>query len=286
MSENSETAELDTLDKAIQDFAPEVADVYYIREDESEEQQIKTGRLHENRILGIILKFYLEGKKKVTTTEVENEYKKYFKDIARSTISTYLNMLKKESTLYKERDGRVVYYIFFEDPPKEIQAFWFTRLFCIVPAYFVRATLFSKVYIEADEKIKALGETEDLDVLIKNFKFLIGLIILYILKNRSSKCLLCQFGKREIYESMQEGMDMAIKDRSDVLPEELLKFLINYGEIPIFGGINIDEEKFNNEIIDKIMEFSDEYKKDLEFQTMVSSRRTDLRLRQKERKEV
>jgi len=285
LSENSEIAELDTLDKAIQDFAPEVADIYYIREDESEEQQIKTGRLHENRILGIILKFYLEGKKKVTTSEVENEYKKYFKDIARSTISTYLNMLKKESTLYKERDGRIVYYIFFEDPPKEIKPFWFTRLFCIVPAYFVRAILFSKVYLEADEKIKALGKTEDLDILIKNFKFLIGLIILFILKNRSSKCLLCQFGKREIYDNMQEGLDMAIKDRSDVLPEELLKFLITYGEIPIFGGINIDEEKFNNEIINKIMDFAEEYKKDLEFQTMVSSRRTDLRLRQKERKE-
>lgn len=285
MSENSEITELGILDKVIHDFAPEVADVYYIREDESEEQQIKTGRLHENRILGIILKFYLEGKRKVTTSEVESEYKNYFKDIARSTISTYLNMLKKESTLYKERDGRVVYYIFFEDPPTDIKPFWFTRLFCVVPSYFVRAILFSKVYLEAEEKIKGMGETEDREVLIKNFKFLIGLIILFILKNRSSKCLLCQFGKREIYDNMQESMDIAIKDRSDVLPEDLLKFLINYGEIPIFGGINIDEEKIYNEIINKIIEFAEEYKKDLEFQTMVSSRRTDLRLRQKERKE-
>ncbi|MHA1292892.1 MAG: BlaI/MecI/CopY family transcriptional regulator [Promethearchaeota archaeon] len=114
----SEKLELESLDKVIQEFAPEVADIYSIREDESEEQQIKTGRLHENRILGIILKFFLEGKKKVTTGEVENEYKKYFKDIARSTISTYLNMLKKESTLYKERDGRIVYYIFLKSRQK------------------------------------------------------------------------------------------------------------------------------------------------------------------------
>lgn len=285
MSENSEITELGILDKVIHDFAPEVADVYYIREDESEEQQIKTGRLHENRILGIILKFYLEGKRKVTTSEVESEYKNYFKDIARSTISTYLNMLKKESTLYKERDGRVVYYIFFEDPPTDIKPFWFTRLFCVVPSYFVRAILFSKVYLEAEEKIKERGETEDVEILIKNFNFLIGLIILFILKNRSSKCLLCQFGNRDIYDNMQEGLDMAIKDRSDVLPEDLLKFLIDYGEIPIFGGINIDEEKIYSEIINKIIEFAEEYKKDLEFQTMVSSRRTDLRLRQKERKE-
>ncbi|MFX1388149.1 MAG: hypothetical protein ACFE9M_13105, partial [Promethearchaeota archaeon] len=102
-------SELKLIDEVIQEFAPEIAFLYQIREDESEEQQIKTGRLHENRILGIILKFYLDGKKKITTGEVEQEYRRYFKEIARSTISTYLNMLKKESTLYKERDGRIVY---------------------------------------------------------------------------------------------------------------------------------------------------------------------------------
>jgi len=98
--------ELKLIDKVVQDIAPEIAFLYQIREDESEEQQIKTGRLHENRILGIVLKNYLEGKNKISTGEVESEYKKYFKEIARSTTSTYLNMLKKESTLYTERDGR------------------------------------------------------------------------------------------------------------------------------------------------------------------------------------
>ena len=39
------------IDRVIQDFAPEIAYLCQIREDESEEQQIKTGRLHENRIL-------------------------------------------------------------------------------------------------------------------------------------------------------------------------------------------------------------------------------------------
>ena len=97
----------------IHEIAPELLNVYNVREDESEEQQIKTGQLHENRILGIMLKFYLEGRKKVTTRDVELEYKKFYKDIARSTVSTYLNILKKEGTLSKERDGRLVYYIFF-----------------------------------------------------------------------------------------------------------------------------------------------------------------------------
>jgi len=282
----SDSTELEILDEVIQDFAPEVADLYYIREDESEEQQIKTGRLHENRILGIILKYYLEGEKKVTTSEVEKEYKKYFKDIARSTISTYLNMLKKESTLYKERDGRIVYYIFFEEPPEEINPFWFTRIFCIVPAYFVRAIFFARLYKDSEEIVNKFGKGEDLDIQIKNFKFLIGLIILLILKNRSSKCVLCQFSKREIYNQMQEALEQAIKDRSDVLPKELIDFLINFGEIPIFGGENIDKKNNREKLTDKILIFADDYKKDLEFQIMVSGRRTDIRLREKERKET
>lgn len=284
-SQNSEDSqELKRLDEVIRDFAAEVADIYSIREDESEEQQIKTGRLHENRILGIILKFFLEGKKKITTSEVEEEYKKYFKEIARSTISTYLNMLQKESTLYKERDGRVVYYIFFEEPPEGIKPFWFTRIFCIVPAYFRRAFLFSELYLEAESLVKNYHKGKDLEIIIKNFKFIVGLIILLILKNRCSKCKLCQFSEQSIYNEMSEEMEMSIKDRSDVLPKDLLDVLINeYSEIPIFGGIRFKENK--QLIAEKIIGFSDDYKKDLEFQIMVSSRRMDLRLKQKQRKE-
>ncbi len=278
----SEATELESLDKVIREFAPEVADIYYIREDEAEEQQIKTGRLHENRILGIILKFYLEGKRKVTTTDVESEYKKFYKEIARSTISTYLNMLKKESTLYKERDGRIVYYIFYEDPPKGIKPFWFTRIFCIVPAYFVRSIYFSTMYLNAESLVQNRAKGGDVEALVRNYKFLVGLMILHILKNRSSKCIICQFSKRELYSNILEKLEMAIKDRSDVLPKELLDFLTEYGEIDIFGGVPMDEQKTAQEIENKIFQFADEYKKDLEFQIMVSSRRTDLRLRQKD----
>ncbi|MFX1376142.1 MAG: hypothetical protein ACFFA0_10040 [Promethearchaeota archaeon] len=303
MSENSETkdfiieldkfdsiqirdSELLIIDKVIQEFAPEIAYLYQIREDESEEQQIKTGRLHENRILGIILKFHLEGKKKVTTGEVEQEYKKYFKEIARSTISTYLNMLKKESTLYKERDGRVVYYIFYEDPPKGINPFWFTRIFCTVPAYFERALYFAELYFMAEKFVNQYIDkvhSGDKKILVKNFKFLIGIILLNIFKNRSSKCVLCQFSKREMYSKLEEMMAVAIKDRSDVLPEEMLEILVNrYSEIPMFNGIYIKGEKCEENIAENILKFSDDYKKDLDFQIMVSIRRKTLRLKQKE----
>jgi len=279
-------SELLIIDKVIQEFAPEIAYLYHIREDESEEQQIKTGRLHENRILGIILKFYLEGKKKVTTGEVEQEYKKYFKEIARSTISTYLNMLKKESTLFKERDGRIVYYIFYEDPPIGIKPFWFTRIFCIVPAYFERAMYFADLYFTAEKFVDQYivkFHSGDKNTLIRNFKFLIGLIIINIFKNRSSKCVLCQFSKREMYRKLEELMSVAIKDRSDVLPEEMLEILLGkYSEIPMFDGIYIKGDKSEENIVENILKFAAEYKKDLDFQIMVSNRRKTIRLKQKE----
>lgn len=279
-------SELLIIDNVIQDFAPEIEQLYLIREDESEEQQIKTGRLHENRILGIILKFYLEGKKNITTGEVEHEYKKFFKEIARSTISTYLNMLKKESTLYKEREGRVVYYIFYEDPPIDINPFWFTRIFCIVPAYFERALYFSKVYNKADKYVDQYIKkyhSEDRKTLIRNFKFLTGLIILNIFKNRSSKCILCQFSRREIYGKLEEMLKIAIKDRSDVLPEDICEILVrSFSEIPSFKGIYIIKEKSKEDIAENILKSADDYRKDLEFQIMVSTRRKNLRIKQNE----
>ncbi len=278
-------SDLQIIDRVVQDFAPEVAYLYNFREDESEEQQIKTGRLHENRILGIILKFYLEGKNKITTGEVEEEYKKFFKGIARSTISTYLNMLKKESTLYKERDGRVVYYIFYKDPPININPFWFTRIFCIIPAYFERALYFSNLYLNAEKYINSQYIKDYYSgtrrILIRNFKFISGLITLKIFKNRSSKCVLCQFSKREIYKKLEELISVAVKDRSDVLPEDMMENLINkLSEIPIFDGLNIKDDNIREQIINTVINAANAFKKDLDFQIMVSLRRKTLRLKQ------
>ncbi|MFX1402170.1 MAG: hypothetical protein ACFE8V_13095 [Promethearchaeota archaeon] len=264
------------MDKLIREFAPELSDIYNIREDESEEQQVKTGRLHENRILGILLKFYLDGKKKVTTREVESEYRKYFKEIARSTISTYLNMLKKESTLCKERDGRVVYYKFHEEPPVNINPFWFTRLFCVDPIYFFRAIYFSSIYLIAEKVVQEYMNNGNFEELVVNVKYLIGIIVLYVLKNKVNKCVLCQFGKHEKYDFLNEALTTALKERTDVLPDELLVFLKEkYSEISLFNGIDlaIDEEEIN--MIKQLVNFANRYKKDLEFQYMVLNRRIE-----------
>ncbi len=283
--EIEEDPELKFIDKVIQDYAPEIAYLYQIREDEAEEQQIKTGRLHESRILGIILQYYLEGKNKITTGEVEKEYKRYFKEIARSTTSTYLNMLKKESTLHTERDGRVAYYFFRENPPIGITHFWFTRIFCIVPAYFHRALFFCKLYTNAGKYIQQYindPDNRDInDILKRNFKFITGLIILNIFKNRSSKCVDCQFSKREIYIKLEERITVAFKDRSDVLPKELTEDLIEkYSEIPMFNGAIIKEDSIMEDIAKEIARGADIFKKDLDFQITVSSRRKASRLKQ------
>jgi len=270
------------LEKAIQEFAPEIADIYNIREDESEEQQIKTGQLHENRILGIMLKFYLEGKPKVTTRDVELEYKKYYKEIARSTISTYLNMLKKESTLYKERDGRLVYYILNDDPPNNINPFWFTRIFCIDPAYFFRAIYFASIYSIAEDIVRDHMDNENSKDYIKFFKYIVGLTILYILKNRADKCFLCQFSKHESYNEMIETLNTAINDRADVLPDDLTKSLVEeYAEISTFGGINIKSEESELGVIKNLLKLAKGYRKDIEFQNMVLNRRLDAKTLQR-----
>ncbi len=270
------------LEKIIQEIAPELIDIYNIREDENEQQQIKTGRLHENRILGIMLKFFLEGKKKVTTREVELEYKKFFKIIARSTISTYLNILNRETTLYKERDGRLVYYIFHEDPPLEISPFWFTRLFCVDPAYFSRAIYFSSIYSIAEIIVKKYMKKGIFNEVVESFRYLIGIIILYILKNRSSKCVICQFGKQERYRSLLDAINSALKDRTDVLPSELQEILKkNYAEIHSFGGYFISDVDKEIDIIEQLISYANQYRKDMEYQTMVLNRRITTRVPEK-----
>ena len=270
------------LEKVIHEVAPELLNFYNIREDESEEQQIKTGQLHENRILGIMLKFHHNGKEKVTTREVELEYKKFYKDIARSTVSTYLNILKKEGTLSKERDGRLVYYIFSEEPPKDIKPFWFTRLFCVDPAYFYRAIYFSSLYSIADIIVRKHMKKGNFDETVDCFRYLTGIIILFILKNRSSKCILCQFGKQERYLDLLEAIDSSIKDRTDVLPSELQEILFKkYAEIPNFGGYHFEDNNKEIEMIEQLTRLANQYKKDMEYQTMVLNRRINSRVSEK-----
>ena len=157
-------------------------------------------------------------------------------------------MLKKyiRTNGFKEKEGRTDYYSLYREPPLGIKPFWFTRIFCIVPAYYNRGLNFAKFYINAEGYFNkdSNGERE---ILIRNFKFITGLIILHIFKNRCSKCVLCQFSKSEVYKKLEMLIIDAIRDRSDVLSEDLLVDIIEKcSEIPIFKGIEISEENDRN----------------------------------------
>jgi hypothetical protein len=55
----------------------------------------------------------------------------------------------------------------------------------------------------------------------------------------------------------------------------------NLSEIPTFEGLNIKSDYIRDQITVMIIKAADEYKKDLDFQIMVSKRRKALRLKQK-----
>jgi len=171
-----------------------------------------------------------------------------------------------------------VFYLLSENPPEDLSSFWFTRLFCIDPVYFERAIYFASLYSIADKIVLDYETNEEKDKLIFNFKYLVGIVTLYILKNRAIKCLTCQFGKPNRYRYLKETLDLAIKDRADVLSDDLLKEISKkFSEIPTFGGINIKKEENEKKMISTLIEFSSKYKKDIEFQTMVLGRRLDIK---------
>jgi hypothetical protein len=269
------------FDKFFQDFSPEIGKICQFQEDETKNQLMKTGLLQEKRILGIFLKSYLEGITKMTTRDVINEYKSYFENVARSTISLYLNILNKESVLCKEKKGRVVYYNIFDNPPRNIPPFWFTRIFCIIPVYFNRANYFSDLYNKAKEYIQQYFKKfsdEDQDILMHNFKFILGLILLKIFKNRIQKCMYCQFSKKKTYAKMEYFIDLAIKDRSDFLSKDIFNGLIpKCSEIAIFNGININSEFIKENLVEELLRITNINKEDLKFQREVFYRRKNIR---------
>ena len=120
------------------------------------------------------------------------------------------------------------------------------------------------------------------DEVVESFRYLIGIIILYILKNRSSKCVLCQFGSQERYLGLLDAINSTLKDRTDVLPSELQEILKkNYAEIPTFGGYCISDAEKEIEIIEQLIKFANQYRKDMEYQTLVLNRRINTKLHEK-----
>ena len=81
---------------------------------------------------------------------------------------------------------------------------------------------------------------------------------------------------------MIESLNSAIKERADVLPEDLLNpIIIKYAEIPTFGGEPIITEESEMDLIENILQYAKTYKKGIDFQKMVLNRRLESKLLQK-----
>ncbi|MHA1731738.1 MAG: hypothetical protein ACTSU5_07325 [Promethearchaeota archaeon] len=259
--------DLNRMGKVVDEFAPEVTKAWDVIDDPSEE---KLGRLHENRILGIKLRYLFLDQPRTTTSDIEDSYELFFQKIARSTVSTYLNQLDKEGVLHKERDGRVVYYLFSYEPPSRVNPFWFVRNICTTPAYLARASYFASLF---EEVSKEHGSDKT------NKRYLVGVVFLSLLLHRLEKCVLCQFGTRSIYRKLRDQLSTALDDRKDVLPKQLSTYLVDdLGEIPVFGGVPLPQNK--ERIREDLDKYSIQYAQDLEFQMMVSERRQEVRLKQ------
>lgn len=273
-----DTSDLELLKKVIKEYSPEIYDVFDSQRETGEEDGSKTGRQHENHILGIILanEFKDDVEGQITTTGIETEYELYFKKIARSTVSTYLNQLDKEGVLTKRREGRTVFYLLKQKPPSGIHPFWIIRNFCTLTPYFYRAIIFGKFY----DKISKLEKNNINEAIM----FLLGLSILLTLRSRVLCCLMCQFAVKDDYRDMRDEFDLNIKNRSDVLPEEIMKYLNHLAELPIFNGFPALNENKYDVIIEKLKELAERYSQDIDFQCSVAKRRKEIRLKQLEQK--
>ncbi|MBY8988716.1 MAG: hypothetical protein KGD61_09700, partial [Candidatus Lokiarchaeota archaeon] len=70
--------------------------------------------------------------------------------------------------------------------------------------------------------------------------------------------------------------------RTDVLPTELQEILFKkYAEIPNFGGYHYEDSDKELKMIEQLITLANQYKKDMEYQTMVLNRRINSRVSEK-----
>lgn len=218
------------------------------------------GRVHENHLLGIFLWFYDVKKEDITTERLGEEYEKFFQNVSRSTISTYLNQLEKQGVLSKTRKGKEVFYQLAHEPPSSVHPIYIVRNFCVLPSYLCRASFFARTLrIDREE----------------NLRFLLELVNFSLLKNRIEKCTLCPFAVKEEIEKMLEPIATAYRHKTELLPKELLQYInTQLGELTVFGGTGIMGRWAT--IVGTLMNMAQNYKKEIKFQREVLERREKL----------
>jgi DNA-binding transcriptional ArsR family regulator len=227
---------------------------------EISDKNIMLGRLHENHLLGIFLWSHTVKKEEITTDSLEEDYKKFFQPISRSTISTYLNQLERQGILIKRREGKHILYRLGYDPPTEIHPIYLVRNFCILPSYLCKASFFARTLrIDREE----------------NLKYLLELVNYSLIKNRIEKCVLCPYALKEENKKLFDLVSTTFLHKTELIPKELFNYINNdLGELPMFGGTNITGRWAT--ILGRLMNYSQTYKKEIKFQSEVFSRREKL----------
>ncbi len=201
-----------------------IVDKEYTIKESPETKDLKVGRLHEHRILGIMLWLYTVDILRVTTKQIVNYYTDFFEKFSRSSISTYLNSLNAEGVLRKDKEGRNVYYFFAESPPQHISPIWIIRNFCLYPAYACRSFFLYQKFKDF-EKRNLSKEAFFLDKAIK-----------YLDMRRLECCNLCLFVEREEGEDALKEIKKELERETDLLPSELIQEIRSLGELSIFDG--------------------------------------------------
>ncbi len=251
--------------KAIEEYAREfkgLNDVALAFLDRPEALKSNLGQLQKNRILGIFLWLKETNKDKVTTNKIENEYKKFFKTISRSSISNYLNQMIKENVLKKEKMGKTVYYQIAHEIPAIIEGdpFWFVKNFCIYPIYICRTSYFSR-------KLRIEKTREE--------AYIFKLINYNLIKNRIKKCITCPLGMKEEYQKVLNDLEKQYLTLKNLLPKELINYIeSSLGELKLFNGISLFPSW--SEVKEKIDEFYNQYKKELKVQIQTITREWEL----------
>ncbi|NVM03725.1 MAG: hypothetical protein HWN67_15445 [Candidatus Helarchaeota archaeon] len=241
--------------KAIEDYAKEfegLKDICMKIFDRPEAIKSNLGQLQKNRILGIFLWLKNTNTDRVTTQKIEEEYKKFFKPISRSSISTYLNQLIKENVLKKQKVGKTVFYELAHEIPKILDSdpFWFVKNFCIYPVYICRTSYFArKLRIEKNKEVS----------------YIYKLINYNLIKNRMQKCLLCPFGIKNEYKTVLNKLEKQYITLKNLLPKQLVEYIeTGLGELKIFNGISLFPSW--SEVKEKIVKYANQHKRELKNQ--------------------
>ncbi|MBD3228339.1 MAG: hypothetical protein GF329_09140 [Candidatus Lokiarchaeota archaeon] len=220
-------------------------------------------RLSEKRILGLLFLF-----KKLSTERMVELYNKWFENLSRSTISYYLNGLYKRNILKKEKDGKKVYF-YYNEIAKITKAnpFWFTKNICPIPRYLYRIAYFARFIYTTKPK--------------KHIEYIIKIIQLNIFNKMLEKCIYCRFSNHKTIKDLRRKILGIIETKTNYLGSILQEYTDKYAELYLFDGYQIISKIGGERIPNKIIEFANKNKEEIEYQLKLNKKINEIKVKMK-----